>query len=135
MSPKTRVGQYLFLFQNILIYNKFLKQKRTLLWLRNPNAKNLKIRYQQKGVKLKCSSDKMLYFINYYFLTTQRLLYPIKFHYSNVFSTSSNNISQQNCFDKFWLNNLNRSNYSFRRTILLQAKSNTVPNYSLLTHK
>ena len=65
----------------------------------------------------------------------QRLLDPIKFHYSNVFSTSSNNISQQNWFDKFWLHNLNRSNYSFRRTILFQAKSNTVPNYSLLTHR
>ena len=39
-----------------------------MLWLKNCNAEKLKIEYQQRGIKLKCSMDKKLYFLKDYFL-------------------------------------------------------------------
>ena len=61
--PKLRVGQYLLLFDMSyylkisLICSKFLILKRTLLW-RKKNAKNLKIKFQQRRVKPKYSIDE-----------------------------------------------------------------------------
>ena len=63
-SPKFRTGQYLFLFhirlylKISLICSKFLKGKRTLLWLKSGSDKGLKTKYQQRGVKLKVSIGK-----------------------------------------------------------------------------
>ena len=51
-----RVFLYLLLFvirhylKVSLVCSKFFTQKRTLLWQRNQNAKNLKIKFQQRGV-------------------------------------------------------------------------------------
>ena len=60
ISPKFRAGQCFFIsyplpFENLNVIKKW---KRTLLWLKNENAENLKIKYQQRGVKLKWSIAK-----------------------------------------------------------------------------
>ena len=83
--PKLRVGQYLLLF-DINYYlkispicSKFLMWKRTLLWQKKrkfkKKTKNLKIRFQQRRVKPKCSTDKK---------SKQLLPTPYQFHYRNL---------------------------------------------------
>ena len=64
VTHKLRVGQYLLLFyisyylKVSLICSKFLIQIRTFLRQKMQNTKNLKIKFQQRRVKPKCSIDK-----------------------------------------------------------------------------
>ena len=61
-NTKLKAGHFFFhscyYLKISLIYKKFLKYERTLLWLKNRNGKNLKIKYQQRGTKLKYSIVK-----------------------------------------------------------------------------
>ena len=66
--------------------------------------KNFKIKYQQRGVKLKYSIDKKAILHEDYFL----LLYPTKSNYEKDFSPILNNISELNYFDESVFNNVNR---------------------------
>ena len=61
-------------FKNFTLGSKFLKQKRTLLWQKNRNAKNLKIKFQQRRGKPKCSLDK----------NTEILPILYQFHHQNL---------------------------------------------------
>ena len=132
--PKLRAGQYFFLFhirsylKISLISNKFLKQKRTLLLLKNRDAKNFKIKYQQRAVKLTCSIDKKdkLHKI----LLSSTL--PNKSYYWKIFSPIFNKILEQNCPDKPVFNNVNRLNHS---SPMNNTITNKIFSYSLWAHK
>ena len=70
---KHKASQYLVLF-NIryylkisLIYSKFLKQRKSL-------AKNLKIKFQQKRVKLKCSIDERTILLQFFATFSSKIL-------------------------------------------------------------
>ena len=49
---------YPLLIKSFPDLQQILEIKKTLFWLKNQNAKNWKITYQQRGFKLKCSIDK-----------------------------------------------------------------------------
>ena len=67
-----------------------------MLWLKYRNAENLKIKFEQRQVKSKCSIT----------------ISPVKPCYYNIFLCICNNFSVQNCLDKPVFNNVSRHNHS-----------------------
>ena len=81
---------------------KRTKNKKTLLWQKSRNDKKLKIKFQQRRVKLKCSIDKRTILLQFFAFFSNKI-----FLLESNLSTY-NNFSEENCLDKPVFNNVSR---------------------------
>ena len=87
------------LFNNFTELKQALEIKKTLLWQKNQNAKDFKIKFQQRGFKIKCSIDTWT-ILYQFFATFSNNISLLEFVFDLSAITSLNKITLINLFNK-----------------------------------